>query len=251
MSVGSGVSRGGAMTASVTVAPSAEVISKARLRRGGAWLVRVPDVLASYLGFVAAFAALLTVFPFLRRPLHWPRAAVEYVSIPVTPNLAYAIVLTLLAAACRRRLRAAWWLVFVLLAVPAALDRLSQTVDGHLYYLPALAVTSAAVVILVRSRTQFTARIKRGNGWKALGVLVLLLSIGVVVGWLLLQMAPGTLPSPAQRLAWSVDHVLGGLGDPDSTGIVGRGPRWVTFLCGLMGGLAFLAAVAVLLRPRQ
>src|SRR3954453_10032327 len=112
------------MTASVTVAPTAEVMSKSRLRRSGrAWVVRVPEVVASYLAFVAAFSAVLTVFPFLRRPLHWPRVAVEYLSITVTPNLAYAIVLSLLAAACRRRLRAAWWLILVMLVVPAALDR--------------------------------------------------------------------------------------------------------------------------------
>jgi lysyl-tRNA synthetase class 2 len=238
------------MTASVTVAPTAEVISKARLRRGGAWLVRVPDVLASYLGFVAAFAALLTVFPFLRRPLHWPRAAVEYVSIPVTPNLAYAIVLTLMAAACRRRLRAAWWLVLVMLAVPAAFDRLGVTVGGRLLYLPALVITGTAVVLLLRARRQFTAHIKRGNGWKSLGVLIVLLSFGVLIGWSLLQWAPGTLPTQADRLGWSVDHVFGGLGDSDSTGIVGRGPHWVTLICGLLGGIAFLVAVAVLLRPR-
>ena len=48
------------------------------------------------------FSALITVIPVLRRVLAWPRAAVEYVSIPVTANLAYAIVLALLAGACRR-----------------------------------------------------------------------------------------------------------------------------------------------------
>jgi lysyl-tRNA synthetase class 2 len=227
-------------------------ISKPRTPRGRRRLERVPDLLASYLGFVAAFSALLTLVPILRRALHWPRVAVEYVSITVTPNLAYAIVLALLAAACRRRLRAAWWLVFLLMALPVALARLGQTVTGQLAYLPALVVTATAVVLLLRSRREFTARIERGNTWKALGVLVLLLSFGILVGWLLLRMAPGTLATPTDRLAWSSDHVLGGLGDDtDLTGIVGRGPRWITFICGLLGGLAFLAAVAVLLRPRQ
>ncbi|WP_433296296.1 bifunctional lysylphosphatidylglycerol synthetase/lysine--tRNA ligase LysX [Actinoplanes sp. CA-030573] len=225
--------------------------TRPRLERRGRRLERVPDLLAYYLGFVAAFSALLAVFPFLRAPLHWLRVAVEYVSITVTPNLAYAIVLSLLAGACRRRLRAAWWLVLLLLAVPAALSRLGQTVSGEIGYLPALLVTGGAVGVLIAARRQFTARIERGNGWKALGVLVGLLTLGVLVGWLLLRVAPGTLATEGDRLAWSVNHVLGGLGDADTTGIVGRGPRWVTFLCGLMGGLAFLTAVAVLLRPRQ
>jgi lysyl-tRNA synthetase class 2 len=239
------------MKASMAGAPSAPATTKPRLERRERWLKRVPDVLASYLGFVAAFSALLAVFPDLRRVLYWPRVAVEYVSITVTPNLAYAIVLSLLAGACRRRLRAAWWLVLLLLAIPAVLTRLGQTVSGQLAYLPAVLITGTAVGFLLAARRQFTARIERGNGWKALGVLVVLLSIGVLLGWLLLRMSPGTLPSEGDRLAWSVNHVFGGLGDADNAGIVGRGPRWVTFICGLLGALAFLSAVAVLLRPRQ
>src|SRR3954449_11268276 len=138
------------MKASIVAAPDAPATPEPRLPRArGPRLDRVPDLLASYLVFVAAFAALLAVFPMLRGPLHWPRVAVEYVSITVTPNLAYAIVLTLLAAACRRRLRAAWWLVILLLAVPAALDRLAQTVDGRPEYLPALVLTGTAVVLLL------------------------------------------------------------------------------------------------------
>ena len=239
------------MTASVA-APSAPATAKPRLQRSGRRrLERIPELLAVYLGFVAAFSAVLAVFPMLRRPLQWPRVAVEYVSIMVTPNLAYAIVLSLLAAACRRRLRAAWWLVLLLLAIPTALGRLTQTVSGQLNYLPALVITATAVVLLLRARRQFTARIERGNGWKALGILVLLLTVGILLGWLLLELAPGTLRSSADRLAWSVNHVLGGLGDADTTGIVGRPPRWVNFVCGLLGGLSFLTAVAVLLRPRQ
>ena len=239
------------MKASVVVGPGAPASSKSHPQgRRRRLLERVPDLLASYLAFVAAFSALIAVFPILRRALAWPHIAVEYISIPVTSNLAYAVVLSLLAAACRRRLRAAWWLVLLLLAIPAALGSLALAVDG-LGHVPAAVVTGAAVVILLMARPSFTARIERGNTWRAFGVLVLLLSIGVLIGWSLLQAAPGTLVLQSQRVAWSVNHVLGGLGDPDITGIVGRGPRWVTFICGLLGGLAFLAAVAVLLRPRQ
>src|SRR5689334_13286546 len=119
------------MKASVAGAPSAPARTTSRLERRERRLQRVPDLLASYLGFVAAFSALLAVFPDLRRVLHWPRVAVEYASITVTPNLAYAIVLSLLAGACRRRLRAAWWLVLLLLVIPAVLTRLGQTVSGQ------------------------------------------------------------------------------------------------------------------------
>src|SRR4051794_11308721 len=169
------------MKASVAVAPSAPATSRFRGTRG--WRDRVPDLLASYLAFVAAFSGLIAVFPVLRHALAWPRIAVEYVSITVTPNLAYAIVLALLAGACRRRLRAAWWLVFLLLAVPAALDPLVQATSGRLSYVPAALVAGAVVVALFLARPAFTARIERGNSWKALGALVLLLSVGVLIGW--------------------------------------------------------------------
>src|SRR3954465_10241242 len=160
------------MEASTAATPGAPATKKPRLERRDRRLERVPDLLASYLGFVAAFSALLAVFPILRRALYWVRIAVEYVSIPVTPNLAYAIVLSLLAGACRRRLRAAWWLVLLVLAIPAVLTRLGQTVSGQFAYLPAVVVTGTAVGFLVAARRQFTARIQRGNGGEPLGAVV-------------------------------------------------------------------------------
>ena len=54
------------------------------------------------------------------------------------------------------------------------------------------------------------------------------------------------------RFGWSVSHVLVGLGTPDVAGYRGqRAPRPVTFLCGVFGALAVLAAACVLLRPRS
>ena len=91
-----------------TAPPSGSATSRPWLqRRGRRRLERVPEWLAAYLAFVAAFSAILAVLPVLRRPLHWPRVAVEVRLDHGDPNVAYAIALALLAAACRRRLRAA------------------------------------------------------------------------------------------------------------------------------------------------
>ena len=47
-----------------TAAPSVPATSKSRLRRGGRrWSERVPEWLAAYLAFVAAFSAILAVLP--------------------------------------------------------------------------------------------------------------------------------------------------------------------------------------------
>src|SRR5262249_9193925 len=52
-------------------------------------------------------------------------------------------------------------------------------------------------------------------------------------------------------LAWAVDHVIGGLGVSWTLAIMSRPPAFVTFLCGLFGAVAFLAATWVLFRPTR
>ena len=53
-----------------TAPPSGSAMSRPWLqRRGRRWLERVPEWLAAYVAFVAAFSAILGVLPVLRRPL--------------------------------------------------------------------------------------------------------------------------------------------------------------------------------------
>jgi lysyl-tRNA synthetase class 2 len=73
----------------------------------------VPDLVAGYLATVATFCAVTALIPPLRGPLAWLRTAIEVVSVGAPPSLATAAFLGILAAAVRRRMRAAWWFVAV------------------------------------------------------------------------------------------------------------------------------------------
>ncbi len=247
----------------VTVEPT-ERTEPTRVRRNlsiARWKRRVPDFLASYLAFVATFCAVTALLPFLRDPLQWLRRIIEVISVGAPPSLATAAFLGILATAVRRRMRVAWWILAVYVVLDRVLVWVAIVVDTEADQAVQLSFDGAtwvrvvfglvALSLLLISRDQFTARMDKGNGWRALGVYVVLAIAGIALGFLLLQLFPGTLTTQAQRLGWSVSHVLVGLGTPDVTGIEGIGPRGVTLLCGLFGALAVLVAAYVLLRPRS
>ncbi|GAA4800574.1 bifunctional lysylphosphatidylglycerol synthetase/lysine--tRNA ligase LysX [Actinomycetospora chlora] len=222
---------------------------------------RVPDLLAGYLAFVAVFCAVTAIVPPLRAPLAWLRTAIEVVSVEAPPSLATATFLAILASALRRRMRAAWWFAVAYVVLGRVLGGVELTVDteaedpvtlvvgGTATWLR-LAFGVLALAILLVARSRFTARTQRHSGWRALGTYLALAVAGTLLGWGLLALFPGTLQSSLDRLGWALTYVLGGLGDPGTVGVDGAGPRAITFLCGLFGALAVLAAAYVLFRPR-
>jgi lysyl-tRNA synthetase class 2 len=224
---------------------------------------RVPDLLASYLAFVASFCALTAIFPMLRAPLNWLRQVIEVVSVGAPPNLAAAAFLGILAAAVRRRMRAAWWIVvgylllgrvlgWVNVLVTSGMPRpVEISVVGNPYEWLRVAFGVLALVLLIIAREQFTARTQPGNGWRGLALYVALVVVGVALGYGLLTVFPGTLAEPSDRFGWSLLHVLGGLGSPNVVGVIGVAPRPITLLCGVFGAVAVLAAAYVVLRPRS
>ena len=238
----------------------------ARPGRGGRMariLDRVPDIVAAYLAFVAVFCFLTAIFPFLRAPLDWLRVVIEVISVGAPPNLAFAAFLGILAAAVGRRMRAAWWLLVLYLVLGRLLGLITililtdaptpvqVDIAGDLTVRLQAAFGLLELLLLILARRRFTARTERGAGWRALGLYAGLVVTGVLVGFGLLSAFPGTLPTAGDRLGWAGTYVLGGLGSPDVTGIDGVGPRAVTFLCGLLGAVAVLAAAYVLFRPRS
>jgi lysyl-tRNA synthetase, class II len=224
------------------------------------WKRRVPDFLASYLAFVATFCALTALLPFLRDWLDWLRRVIEVISVAAPPSLSTAAFLAILATAVRRRMRVAWWILFLYVAVSEVLDgfrltitdteqRLDIVLDWSIVLRAAFGILVLALLLWVRD--QFTARMDKGNGWRALAVYVALVVVGVVVGFALLEVFPGTLATTSARFGWAFSHVFAGLGSPSLVGVDGSGPHWVTVVCGVFGALAVLAAAYVLLRPRS
>ncbi|HEY2207342.1 MAG TPA: phosphatidylglycerol lysyltransferase domain-containing protein [Pseudonocardia sp.] len=224
---------------------------------------RVPDLLAGYLAFVATFCLVTALIPALRAPLYWVRVVIEILSFGAPPNLATAAFLGILAAAVRRRMRAAWrfvigylvlgrllGLVDVLVSTDAP-EPVEVTFGGDVdVWLRAL-FGALALVVLLLARNRFTARAQPGNGWRALRLYLGLLVAGTLVGFGVLSVFPGTLPTAGDRFGYALTYVLGGLGTPEVTGVDGTGPRAVMGLCGLFGALAVLAAAYVLFRPRS
>src|SRR6185312_2871724 len=144
-------------------------------RRPPAWTDRVPDLLASYLAAVATFCAVTALLPVLREPLAWLRTAIEIVSVGAPPSLATAAFLGILAAAVRRRMRAAWWFVVLYLVLGRILGWITVLIDtdaqdpvtvsagsGVLGWLR-VGFGVAALALLLLARKRFTARTQRGS----------------------------------------------------------------------------------------
>lgn len=214
------------------------------------FLARVPDMLATLFAVIAWLCVLLALVPLLRRRAEPLTVAAEYLAIPVRPNLAYAAFLGLLAASLRRRTRVSWWFVVLFYFGPSFLG----SVAGSFTAPPLLVGAGVLFVLLgvtVAARREFNARLEPGNGWRALATLVGGLIVASALGALLVWAFPGTLRSAGDRTTWAIDHAVGGLGTAIALEIPGRPPHFVTFLCGLFGAIAFLAAAWVLFRPRR
>ncbi|MDT5027713.1 MAG: lysyl-tRNA synthetase, class, partial [Micromonosporaceae bacterium] len=211
---------------------------------------RVPDALATLFAVIAWLCALLALVPLLRNRTEPVRVAAEYLSIPIRPNLAYAAFVGLIAASLRRRTRISWWIVVLFYFGPSFVASLVSSITE-----PPLLISAAILFVLLgftfAARREFSARLEPGNGWRALGMLVGGLAIAVGLAIALVWAFPGSLVSREDRIDFAVNHVLGGLGTAMLLAIQGRPSGVVTFLCGLFGALAFLAAAWVLFRPRR
>ncbi len=214
-------------------------------------LARVPGAMATLFTILATACALLALVPLLRNhtePVQ--HVATSYLALPLRPNLALAAFLGLVAASLRRRTRVSWWIAVLFYVGPWFLASLTGAFANSWLFI-AVIVLGVMLGLLIAARQQFTARVERGNGWRALGVLVLGLALASVLGYLLILAFPGSLHDTGEQVAWAVNHAIGGLGSAETLDITGRPPAFVSFLCGLFGAAAFLAAAWVLFRPRR
>lgn len=213
------------------------------------FLRRVPEGFATFFGALGLFCAILAVIAPLRHLLRPVVRELGLLTVPVSPNLAYAVFLFLLAAATAARKKVAWWLVIVYLGLLLAFDVLGIALGYWADSLPSLIVCAIAFVLLVLAREEFSADSRRGAVRRAVLVLVASLAVAILVGWGLVALFPGTLPR-GQALPWAANRVCGGL----FTGhdyFDGRPPRTLHFWLGLFGALALLNAAATLFRSQR
>lgn len=213
----------------------------------GRLLGRVPGGLAMFFGALGVFCGVLALSPTLRHLLRPVAEALDAATVPVSANLAYAVFLLLLAAAIGARKKAAWWLVVCYLGLLLAAD-VVLVAESDWYWLPNLVVCVVVLAVLFLARREFYAETRHGALWRSLLALVVGLAAGVLAGWGLVELFPGTLPRD-QRLLWAADRVLGGL--VSAARYDGRPPRALFFLLGLFGAAALLWAAYVLLRSQR
>lgn len=208
----------------------------------------VPAGFAAFFAVLGVYCALIAVIPPLRTLLRPLTRFLDLLTVPVSANLAYAAFLLLLATAVGARKRTAWWLVTGYLTLLLLADLLDLIINPSWTWVPSFVVCLAAVALLVLARAEFYARTRPGSVRRALLVLLVGLAIGVLVGWGLTALFPGSLVD-SQRGWWAANRVLGGLvpaGQFD-----GRPPRILDFLLGAFGAFALLAAAATLFRSQR
>lgn len=213
------------------------------------FLRRVPEGFAAFFGTLGLFCAILAVIAPLRHLLRPVVRVLDLLTVPVSPNLAYAVFLFLLAAATAARKKVAWWLVIIYLGLLLAFDVLGIALGFWADSLPSLIVCGIAFVLLVLARKEFSADSRRGAVRRAVLVLVAGLAVAILLGWGLVALFPGTLPR-SEALPWAANRVCGGL----FTGhdyFDGRPPRSLHFWLGLFGALALLNAAATLFRSQR
>jgi lysyl-tRNA synthetase, class II len=235
------------MSATVGAAPAKDTTGPIR-PPGTGFLSRVPEGFAASFGALGLLCVLLALIPPLRSALRPVVRTLDQLLVPVSANLAYAVFLFLLGAATAARKKIAWWLVVLYLGLVVLADVVGVAVGEYADSVPSLVLCGLALGLLLLARREFYAASRRGAVRRAFGVLFAGLVVGILVGWGLIELFPGTLPR-GQRLAWAANRVCGGLVPAGS--FDGRPPRGLFFLLGLFGALALLNAAATLFRSQR
>ncbi|GAB1819953.1 phosphatidylglycerol lysyltransferase domain-containing protein [Herbidospora sp. RD11066] len=218
----------------------------------------VPRVASIVLTVLAIYSAAIAIVPPLRRMALPLTNLIDDYTIPLTPNLAYAAFLGLLAGALARRKRVAWRLLAALLALSVLLSVISTPMLAMAPLVPErgrelgeVVVSGLVALILISylwwGRAGFYAKVQPASVRKAVATLIGLLGVSYVVGFLLTILFPGDLDRSARAL-WVLSRALGGVIEVEG---YGHPPAWISFVIGLISAIALLAAFAMLFRSQR
>jgi lysyl-tRNA synthetase, class II len=235
-----------------------------RGRHSRGWRRRVPAAFAGVLTVLALFCAASAIslaFDVRSQPV---QAAIDRLLLPALPNLGYAALVAVLAAAVGRRKQVGYLFLLIffavrlagdllLLAFPAAVARGGIPARTLSWFTAAnLPLTAGLVALLWLSRREFYARVQRGSLRKALLVLAGLLASFVLLGWALVEAFPGRLEGHEDRLEYAFERVvLGGALRFNFSRHGSEVPGWVALLLGLFGAIAIFASLRVLLLSQR
>lgn len=216
----------------------------------------VPAAAGWTVGIIATLSLLASVSPLIRWVIKVPREFVnDYVFNFPDTSFAWAFMLALLAAALAARKRIAWW-ILLLYMVAASVWNIADLVTGEETLvedageLIGLVFHVAAIGFLFLARGQFWAKVRRAALLKAAATLIVGMALGILVGWGLLELFPGTLERD-YRLLYAANRVAAFAG-LDSGTFDGQHPHVVVnALLGLFGALALMTAAIVLFRSQR
>ena len=216
----------------------------------------VPAASGWLVGIIATLSLIASISPLVRTVIRVPREWVnDYIFNFPDTSFAWAFVLALLAAALAARKSVAWWiLVFYMVAAAvwnaADLSTGPESVIEEIGEVIGLVFHVAAIAFLILARKEFWAKVRRGALFKAAATLTAGMAIGILIGWGLLEMFPGSLDYD-ERLPYSINRVVVFAGvDADAFG--GHHPHvFVNALLGLFGAVALMVAAIVLFQSQR
>lgn len=214
------------------------------------WRSGLPRWTARVLAALSVVTLLSSLLPFFRHLIDTPRTYVDqyYFDVPDT-SFAWAFVVMVLAGAIAGRKRLAWWLLVLYLLLYAVSNVVAAAQDPSAHPIVAALVGAAILAVLVAGYREFPARVRPGNVWKAVAVLVGGLVAATLLGWALVELFPGTLPRD-ERLAWAANDVLA-FGNVDASQFSGSTHAFINTVLGALSALALMAAAVVLLRSQR
>lgn len=164
----------------------------------------VPPAAGWTVGVVATLSLFASLSPLIRWMMHIPREFVnDYLFNFPDTSFAWSFVLVLLAAALAARKRIAWWILLIYMVghigwniygllsdnfpddVPTVVEDFGEAL-GLVFHI-------GVIVLLLLSRNQFWAKVRRGALLKAALTLVAGMAVGILAAWGLLEMFPGGL----------------------------------------------------------
>jgi lysyl-tRNA synthetase class 2 len=216
----------------------------------------VPAAAGWLVGIIATLSLIASISPLVRWVIKVPREWVnDYIFNFPDTSFAWAFVLALLAAALAARKSVAWW-ILVLYMVAAAGWNIGDLSTGPESFMEdigeviGLGFHIAAIAFLVLARKEFWARVRRGALIKAAAALAAGMAVGILVGWGLLEMFPGSLDRD-ERLPYAANRVVVFAG-VDADAFSGHHPHvFVNALLGLFGALALMVAAIVLFQSQR
>ncbi len=216
----------------------------------------VPAAAGWLVGIIATLSLIASISPLVRWVIKVPREWVNaYIFNFPDTSFAWAFVLALLAAALAARKSLAWWILvlYMVAAIGWNVGDLStgpETVMEDAGEIIGLCFHVAAIVLLVLARKEFWAKVRRGALIKAAAALAAGMAIGILIGWGLLEMFPGSLDRD-ERLPYAANRVVVFAG-VDADAFSGHHPHvFVNAMLGLFGALALMVAAVVLFQSQR